>query len=132
MSVCAVPGSDLAAIPFFLKQLLANVDQLPRGIVGLLGHGIQLCLQADLLLGQGLHSFFAGAKFSLHRWQTGHRKHVFLSVTFTVCNQVINSLITTNLALPNVVLQRETLARCCMFELTVADISQMLDCSGRC
>ena len=39
--------------PLLPEQLLADEDQLARGVVGLLGHGFQLSLQAPLLLLEG-------------------------------------------------------------------------------
>lgn len=49
---------------------------------------------------------------------------------YCVYTKAINSLITTNSALQNVSLQWDTLARWCRCELTVAEISQILDFSG--
>lgn len=54
--------------PLLPQQLLADEDQLARGVVGLAGHGLQLGLQAPLLLQEGIHLLLPRLTLALQRW----------------------------------------------------------------
>lgn len=53
--------------PLLPEQLLADEHQLARGVVGLPGHGLQLGLQAPLLLLEGVHLLVPRLALALQR-----------------------------------------------------------------